>query len=396
MRKNSNTSVCTVLDQFCKQQEWESYDPYDGLTSKLLQGRKRSRLARLAIVQLNRLSPINLRRLLAIEKRLDLKAVALFAKASLRFCRTIETNKRPQFKAQAEHCLNILQTHRCPHSRDYSIGTNRPIQMASYYIDADEPCPFITLLAGESFLEAYKALASQHWLDLAVSTAGYFTDELMRTEHSAEEVYFHYMPKMEKEIYNLNALIGNFLVKVSHVTKNDKFFDLGRKAIIYTVNRQHENGSWFYSEEAKYIDNYHTGFMLLSLIESNEILGSPAIEQSIQLGVQFYLDHLIIQKGEDVMPVHFYRRHLPLNSNIITKVDIRDCAMAIVLFSKLSTIDSRYAVLADKTLNWTLEKMRDKDGFYHEQTWLWRNKIKYLSLQAYMLYALSVYQSYAD
>ncbi|KAF0234977.1 MAG: hypothetical protein FD167_4634, partial [bacterium] len=62
---------------YCRQEQWQGYDPYDGLNSSLYPLIPDSKILRIALIQLVKRSPINFRPLLGIEKGENPKALAL-------------------------------------------------------------------------------------------------------------------------------------------------------------------------------------------------------------------------------------------------------------------------------------------------------------------------------
>jgi len=385
-----NALLATRIADQLLEENLLGHDPYDALSSRFAGSQIRRSLGVL-LVQLNRVSPIDFRAVLGIPERQDMKASAILGIALsvlLRLCET--TNAQQLVHGKLAQCLRILELSRSTRSANYSLGTNRPIHMAAYQIDANEPCPFITLLAAEAFFRGHMCCGNGRYLELAKSAGSYFMDELDRDSISDKETYFHYMPGMKKRIYNLNALIGSFLVRLGDLIGDQELLNAGRSAIRYTVNRQNEDGSWYYGPQARYVDNYHTAFVLTALFEANRVLSDPEVRMSLSRGIAFYENNLVKRKGEFVIPLHFHWKRPPRNSNLLCKVDIRDCAMAIVLLSLLGEEQPRYGLLAKRVMDWCEKNMKNDTGYYYEKTWLWTNRIKYVSMQAYMAWALAV------
>src|SRR5207302_2932862 len=72
------------LLRWCSGESWMGYDPYNGLNSTLARfWPMRNRLARTALTQLVKRSPVNLRPLLGIRKAANPKRLALAARAVL-------------------------------------------------------------------------------------------------------------------------------------------------------------------------------------------------------------------------------------------------------------------------------------------------------------------------
>src|SRR5689334_6982078 len=74
----------TKLLRWCRGESWMGYDPYDGLNSPVARlWPMRNRLARTALTQVVKRSPVNLRPLLRIHKAANPKGLALAGRAVL-------------------------------------------------------------------------------------------------------------------------------------------------------------------------------------------------------------------------------------------------------------------------------------------------------------------------
>ena len=70
-----------ALKNYCEEQNFKGWDPYDGLNSKLFQALpffKDSALCRLVVIQGFKRCPINLRRLALVPKEYNAKGIGLF------------------------------------------------------------------------------------------------------------------------------------------------------------------------------------------------------------------------------------------------------------------------------------------------------------------------------
>lgn len=374
------------------------YDPYDALESEMFIAKSSFKILKLVLVQIIRISPINLRDLLSIPTTADPKAAALFALSSLL---AFDKCKETYFAKKAQTSLSFLIKSRSSKSSRFSIAQNRRQQMLEYSAEEGYPGHFITVLAGECFLKAYQIFQKKRYLNKALSIGEYFINEAPRDEYGEDKIYFHYKPEMgvtkafSNETYNLSALIGSYLVRLSQ--ENGSFSpDIGHRALNYICQVQNDDGSWFYSRKRSYIDNFHTGFILLALSSANEILHDKNIDKTFQVGLHYFKKKLLKKEGKVVRPIHFDPAHLPFNSNLLTTVDIRDCAVSIILTSYLSKKGMCSKRTARKLVEWTLENMWNEEKFFFEKTWLWTNKINYISMQAWMALALATFHRYLD
>jgi hypothetical protein len=97
------------LFAWCEREEFSGFDPFDGLNSRIFQATplKRIALARLAWLQMVKRFPVNLRKILLIDKGINSKGIALFALAELsRFRAT----GREEHKENAQFLIEKLLT----------------------------------------------------------------------------------------------------------------------------------------------------------------------------------------------------------------------------------------------------------------------------------------------
>src|SRR5436190_20548077 len=82
-------NVTLKLLAYCRAEEWAGYDPYDALNSKVLSILLRfdAKWPRIALTQLLKRSPVNLRPLLQIPKTQNPKALALSLAAAIKLWR---------------------------------------------------------------------------------------------------------------------------------------------------------------------------------------------------------------------------------------------------------------------------------------------------------------------
>src|SRR5215475_11606293 len=107
---------------FCRGEAWKGYDPYDGLNSSLARVFP-FKVARTALTQLVKRSPLNLRPLLGIQKDYNPKALALMARAASLVLR--QSKELRQSKDLSDH---RRQNSRLSRDRlsDHRMSNDRP------------------------------------------------------------------------------------------------------------------------------------------------------------------------------------------------------------------------------------------------------------------------------
>src|SRR3990170_4534027 len=95
-KMQSNTDISNRIEgttlslfEYCRKNNWSGFDPYDALNSRLFAHTpfSKSKICRIAVTQIMKRLPINLRPLLLISKEQNPKAIALFLMALIKLSR---------------------------------------------------------------------------------------------------------------------------------------------------------------------------------------------------------------------------------------------------------------------------------------------------------------------
>ena len=161
---------------------------------------------------------------------------------------------------------------------------------------------------------------------------------------------------------------ASLLARIARNYDRSNLLDPALSALAYSMNHQHDDGSWSYAETdaQNWIDSFHTGFNLESLRRFLQLGITPEYQQAYQNGVQFYAKHFFSPDGTP----YYYSDHFYV-------ADIHAPAEALCFFSGEG---SSYKELVLRILQWTFENMYDtKQGlFYFRKTPLYTIKIPYM------------------
>lgn len=373
-------AVCELLD-YCRKEQWKGYDPYDGLNSRVLSALPLSkiRIFRVAVTQALKHLPVNLRPFLLVPKGENPKACALFCSSLLRLWKIGILNDKALIRDRLQ-CLIKL---RSPDHAQYCWGYNFNWQSRNFLLPKFAPNIICTTFAGNALLEAYESTGEDAFL-AAAKSAGEFLCTGLNVTRDRDDVCFSYTPLDYGQVHNANLLGAALLARLFTVTGQENFRDLAARAARFSLCRQNADGSWPYGEAVtqSWIDNFHTGYNLVSLKRLSTVLSDSAIKEAIARGMEFYINHFFTSDG---VPKYFHDRLWP--------VDVHSAAQSIVTLSEFSNTFSEAAPLADRVCAWTLANMRSGNGyFYYQNTRFYQNRISYMRWsQAWMLYALAIY-----
>lgn len=128
-----------------------------------------------------------------------------------------------------------------------------------------------------------------------------------------------------------------------------------------------------------WVDSFHTGYNLDALADYRSITGDSSFDKYIERGFKYYVEKFF---EEDGTPKYYDNKTYP--------IDIHCPGQLIVTLSRLNKIE-KYHALLNKVVNWTINNMQDKKGYFYYQLKKGLNsKIPYMRWSnAFMLNALS-------
>jgi len=389
-------SVLDKLECFIERDDWSGWDPYDALNSRFLKFLTfNRRWLRIAVIQSMKRAPINLRPLLGIPKSRNPKTMGLLARAYLmRYKQT----QNPEYIIKARNILDWLIANSAGYS-GYAWGYNFDWQSLVFYLPQGIPTVVNTAFIANAFLDAYGILKEKSYLDVARSSCDFILKDLNRTYLQSELVNdqlpvtndqsfcFSYSPLDKTCAHNANLLAAELLARVYIFMKEEELKRCCNKVVEFTLMNQCPDGSWHYGmdESQRFIDSFHTGFLLLSLYNIMKYL-DYADDNEFKLmllkGYTYYRKAFFEDNG---LPHYFQSRIYP--------IDLHCTAQGIITFLKFRQYDTEAITHAQKLAQWAIENMwDDKEGyFYFQKTKHFMNKTPYLRWpNAWMYYALSM------
>ncbi len=371
-QRNAANDALEALHAWVKARDYAGIDPYDALNSPFANALSLgTRFGRIALTQLLRRSPINLRPLLRVKPGVNPKGAALFLEGLVKLGKHDET--RP--------LLDALERARAAASGS-AWGYNFPWQNRFQLLPSGTPTIVNSAFVGHALLDLYRATGSQRAVDLAATIPEFMLNDLRRLNDGEDAFCFSYTPLDENYVHNANMLGASLLVRVAEELGRTELIDPAMRALNYSMRRQREDGSWFYAErrEQRWVDSFHTGFNLESLRRFLRLGHAREYADAYAAGVDFYADRFFLADGTP----KYYADRLYL-------VDVHAPAEAIYFFSGEG---ARRRELVERVLRWTLANMRDKrrGTFYFRKARYFTIKTPYMRWsQAWAFRALAEY-----
>lgn len=386
--KDSVVEPFRALREYCEAEGYKGWDPYDGLNSVLFQATplKRSKLARLAWIQLFKRNPVNLRPLVGVKKDFNTKGLGLFLYGYCELFRCGESAEA-QIDVTRKEILEKIHTLakkvcelRSPGYDNFCWGYNFDWQNRVFFQPRYTPTVVATSFVANALFEAYEITKEQAYLNAALSGANFVKNDLNRSEEESQLI-FSYSPLDHSKVYNASLLGARLLARAYVYTKDEEDAKLAARAVHTICSKQSDDGAWIYGEAKVqgWVDSFHTGFNLECIFEYMKYTGDETCIDSFNKGMDFYLNSFF---GADGTPKYYHNKTYP--------IDIHSPAQLLTTLVKTGLFE-RHKDLCEKVLSWTFKYMKSSKGYYYYQ--LKPNissKIPYMRwAQAWMFYALS-------
>lgn len=363
-------------------EKFGGYDPYDGVLNDSY-----SKWQGVSLMQFHKVSPINFRRFFGIKKTRNTKGIALLLES---FSELYIITGLKYFEAISNSLFNILKNSTSKYSVNPSWGYNLNWYTPGSILKKNHPSVVVTSFVHKGIYAYYKAFKSKESRVLLEKTQNYITEEVERYVPSDDEICFKYSAQHRDLCHNANLLAAEILIRCYKLNKDEKLLKILKNCFNFTVNRQEANGSWAYSfnqetgKKRMQID-FHQGYILDSIDRFRNLVEKlpQKYNLSFNKGLKFYRNEQFLESG-------ICKRRYPR----MWPVDIHNQAQGIISFSKYSEFDEKYLHFARTILDWTIEHMYDKKGFFHYQlNPFYSNRIKYMRWsQAWMLLAMVNFQ----
>lgn len=426
------------LRAYCEAEKYKGWDPYDGLNSKLahaLLPMKHSAILRLCIIQGFKRCPVNLRRLALVPKEYNAKGVGLFLQGYCNLYKIVKSQEagvegREARDKRLEDEKEILD--KITYLADLLLEMRSDLKFPGEYhgacwgynfdwqarrlflFPAYTPTVVATNFCATALMEAYEVLkessnssSCSKFFDVALSAAEFVMQDLHRyypggdesreagvkSRGSRGEKFLFSYSKLpgNDTVYNASLLGSRLLSYCYKYTGKEEYLDAAKASVLACIDGQNEDGSWVYGllPVQSWIDSFHTGYNLDGLVAfyENCVIGSgderleSRVKGAIDKGVKFYIENHFEKDGT---PKYYHNRMYP--------IDIHCPGQMFVTLSRLHKFEENKA-LAEKVMQWAIENMQDKKGFFYYQLKQgMSSKISYMRWSnAFMFCAMTYY-----
>jgi hypothetical protein len=354
---------------------FRGYDPYDFAESK--SGLPHQLLSKFSF--LNKISPINFRPLLGIHPSDNSKANGLWLWAM------VKTDKE-RYRHEIQYLLNWIERNVSTEFEEFSMGFAFKMALTRYASGPGKTSLIISLFIVLPLIELYVVSKDEAVLEQILSFEKLLETKWMKFE-TENELWYSYLPSQKDEVYNATAKVGRFYANLYKIRKQNRYLDIIEKIQNYLLRVQNADGHWIYSLKSPYVDNFHTAFVLESIYEMNQVIDKVKFGEMFEKGLKYYIKNCFTGKYK---PLHFSTLHGTHDiRNKLLGTEIRDCANAIIFFSKIG-----HKKEATKIMDWTRENFYNEEQGYFSffKNRLFKNNIYFIRWQAWMALAIAEYQ----
>lgn len=284
-------------------------DPYDALNAtrwpaSVVAGP----LARRALTQTVRRSPVPLQGLLGIAPRADAYTLghALLAASRL--------GRAGALTDAADHRARLVAALRAAAVRSDGTagwGYHFPVHTRFFSYEPSTPNLIVTAFVAKGLAAAARAGLADAAADLECA-ARFILQVLPRSTDGTGQC-FGYVPGEAAAVHNANLLAALVLCEAGELCGEKAWIEEALACARFTAARQAADGSWPYSEEpsGRWVDGFHTGFVIEGLARVAKATGDRALATALQAGTRFYVAQLFGPGGE---PKYHPQRRYPLDA----------------------------------------------------------------------------------
>jgi len=366
--------------------DFAGWDPFDMLNSRLFQATPlaRSELARLALIQFGKRSPINFRALLGVPRRRNPKGIALIILGLLEdHGRTDEPELLDEAAGLADWLLGQqsdreIWQHAC-------WGYHFDWQARAFFVPRGKPNIITTAYVGMALHALGEKLGRALYVERAVDAARFMSRHLFTVRGG--EHFFAYIPGEGAYVHNANLWGAAWCAVAGRITGESRLVDEAVQAARCSVADQAPSGAWRYgtSRHHGFVDGFHTGYNLEALDKLATVLATDEFSSAIRAGYAYYKANFFAADG---LPKYYDVGAYPL--------DMHSVSQAVITTIKVGGGPEDLA-LCDRIVNWAVANMYSarQSRFAYQKTRLWTNRIDYARwTQAWSYLALAFYNNH--
>ncbi len=280
-----------------------------------------------------------------------------FAKAYLNL---YELTGKGEYLEKAESYLESLRVTSCKGYSGHCWGYTFSWETAAGLWPKGTPLITITPYPFWAFKKHYELTGDTESLAMCSSIAEFALNDLKDYKAPNGTTCSSYSPIDNRWIANSNTYRAALLLDAYSLTSDEKYKEAAERSIAFVVSYQGRDGEWDYEvvgDKDRFIDNFHTCFVLRNLFYAYKVNRNPELLKVIKRGYYYYRKNLF---REDGTPLHFSK----IQYNKLRKYEMYDYAEGIKLGVLLKDeIEGAYD-FAEKFVTDLITRFQLQDGHF--------------------------------
>ena len=230
------------LEEYCRNENFKGWDPFDGLNSRLFQSIplfSKNRFAKLVWIQSFKRSPINLRKITGVKKDYNSKALGLFLSG---YCNLYVNEPKKEYLEKINFFSSKLLALQNTEWSGSCWGYNFDWQARAFFQPKNTPTVVASVFVASALLDAYEITKNEKLLKTARSTCDFILKDLNRNYNNEGNFSFSYSPLDKSVVFNASLLGSRLLARVYSFTGENELIaeaknDAQRKEVLVRHQR---------------------------------------------------------------------------------------------------------------------------------------------------------------
>jgi hypothetical protein len=372
--------------EYARERDYRGWDYGDGGSSRLLRALPfEHKWLNIAVQELAKRPPINLRPLLLVEQRRNHMGGALFTMANLNAAHLGIGPPDVDYAGEARELAEWLLEDRRDGYPGFCGGHNHQIQLLTGRGYPSEPDVVSTSYSVKALLAAGELDDS---FPSVVESADRFLEETLkyRPVEDGAVINYHLNHPDDSITINANALGARLLIDLYAHFGREADRERAESILSYVASRQTDAGGWYYrdppSDSHLSMDSHHNAFVIESFLRFREATGSAVFDDVLDRALEFYREQLFDPDGA---PNFDEKNAYPR--------DVHAAANGILIFSYVG--DHEFAA---RIIDWTVEHLSRDDGtfYFRKNGFYTKRHVLMRWCQAWMAVALSEFLASLD
>lgn len=196
--------------------------------------------------------------------------------------------------------LGHLKASRCPGFADWCWGYPFHWQTVFGLFEAGRPLITTMPYCYEAFEAGYELTGDPEYLEIMESAAAFAHDGIPVAEVAPGVEACSYTPFDRRRVVNASAYRAFLLIAAGHRFQRPAWVGAGERNLAFVLDSQREDGSWLYAMDGhdRFVDNFHTCFVLKNLVKAWRISGDPGVRAAIERGHGYWRHALLDESGQ--------------------------------------------------------------------------------------------------